>query len=66
MTDLAAAGDRDGYVLQLVFRDGRDVTKVGPYDGHLTNSAAYADDELDGVVELAQSDRDLLVGRPYP
>lgn len=36
--------------LQIVFRDGRTVTKVGPYDGHLTNSAAYADDRLDGVV----------------
>ncbi|MBE1530366.1 DUF6985 domain-containing protein [Actinomadura algeriensis] len=36
--------------LQIVFRDGRSVTKVGPYDGHLTNSAAYADDTLDGVV----------------
>ncbi|MFV2087584.1 DUF6985 domain-containing protein [Micromonospora sp. LOL_021] len=36
--------------LQIVFRDGARVTKVGPYDGHLTNSAAYADDELDGVV----------------
>jgi len=36
--------------LQIVFRDGATVTKVGPYDGHLTNSAAYADDDLDGVV----------------
>ncbi|WP_420847686.1 DUF6985 domain-containing protein [Natronosporangium hydrolyticum] len=36
--------------LQIVFRDGAAVTKVGPYDGHLTNSAAYADDTLDGVV----------------
>jgi hypothetical protein len=36
--------------LQIVFRDGREVTKVGPYDGHLTNSAAYADDSLDDVV----------------
>ncbi len=36
--------------LQIVFRDGAMVTKVGPYDGHLTNSAAYADDTLDGVV----------------
>ncbi|WP_327587701.1 hypothetical protein OHA25_12435 [Nonomuraea sp. NBC_00507] len=36
--------------LQIVFRDGRTVTKVGPYDGHLTNSAAYADDTLDRVV----------------
>ena len=36
--------------LQIVFRDGATVTKVGPYDGHLTNSAAHTDDELDGVV----------------
>lgn len=36
--------------LQIVFRDGAAVTKVGPYDGHLTNSAAYGDDGLDGVV----------------
>lgn len=36
--------------LQIVFRDGATVTKVGPYDGHLTNSAAYANDKLDGVV----------------
>jgi hypothetical protein len=36
--------------LQIVFRDGREVTKVGPYDGHLTNSAAYANDDLDGIV----------------
>jgi hypothetical protein len=36
--------------LQIVFRDGRAVTKVGPYGGHLTNSAAHADDTLDGIV----------------
>jgi hypothetical protein len=36
--------------LQVVFREGRTVTKVGPYNGHFTNSAAYADDSLDGVV----------------
>ena len=36
--------------LQLVFRDGAVVSKVGPYDGHLTNTAAYADPTLDGVV----------------
>jgi len=36
--------------LQLVFRDGHTVTKVGPYDGHLTNAAAHADSDLDGVV----------------
>lgn len=58
-----AYGDRHVYIslececdwepehgLQIVFRDGAVVTKVGPYDGHLTNSAAYADDTLDGVV----------------
>jgi len=36
--------------LQIVFRDGRTVTKVGPYDGHLTNAAAFADPTLEGVV----------------
>jgi hypothetical protein len=39
--------------LQIVFRDGATVTKVGPYDGHLTNSAAYNDSQLDGVVYRA-------------
>lgn len=32
--------------LQIVFRDGRTVTKIGPYDGELTNPAA----ELEGLV----------------
>jgi hypothetical protein len=36
--------------LQIVFREGRTVTKVGPYDGHLTNSAAFDDDTPDGIV----------------
>ncbi|MEV4708130.1 DUF6985 domain-containing protein [Actinoplanes sp. NPDC049316] len=27
--------------LQIVFRDGRTVSKVGPYDGHLTNAPAH-------------------------
>jgi hypothetical protein len=36
--------------LQIVFRDGTTVTKVGPYDGHLTNAAAYARDDLEGVI----------------
>jgi hypothetical protein len=26
------------------------VTKVGPLDGHLTNAAAYARDDLEGVI----------------
>lgn len=36
--------------LQVVFRGGQEVTKVGPYDGHLTNAAAYDSAELEGVV----------------
>lgn len=36
--------------LQIVFRGGRSVTKIGPYDGHLTNAAAYGRDDLEGVV----------------
>jgi hypothetical protein len=36
--------------LQLVLRDGRTITKIGPFDGHLTNSDAYADRNLAGVV----------------
>jgi hypothetical protein len=36
--------------LQIVFKNGNVVCKVGPYDGHLTNSDAYADDSLEHVV----------------
>lgn len=36
--------------LQVVFEEGARVCKVGPYDGHLTNSDAYADPRLEGVV----------------
>nr|WP_240742158.1 hypothetical protein [Micromonospora zingiberis] len=36
--------------LQIILRDGRAVTKVGPYDGHLTNAAAFNRDDLEGVV----------------
>jgi len=36
--------------LQLVLRDGRTVSKVGPFDGHLTNADAFADRALVGVV----------------
>ena len=36
--------------LQIVFRDGRTVTKVGPYNGHLTNNSAYGRQDLDDVV----------------
>ncbi|MCO8269031.1 hypothetical protein M1L60_00340 [Actinoplanes sp. TRM 88003] len=41
--------------LQIVFRDGAAVTKVGPYDSHLTNAAAYDDPGLDGVVYKAHA-----------
>jgi hypothetical protein len=36
--------------LQIVVRDGAAVTKVGPFDGHLTNAAAYANDALHDVI----------------
>jgi hypothetical protein len=36
--------------LQIVLKNGERVTKVGPYDGHLTNSDAYGDDALENVV----------------
>jgi hypothetical protein len=36
--------------MQLVLRDGRAVSKVSPYDGHLTNADAFADPKLVGVI----------------
>lgn len=39
--------------LQIVFRGGHTVTKVGPYDGHLTNANAYADDTLHDVIYVS-------------
>jgi hypothetical protein len=36
--------------MQLVLRDGRTVSKVSPYDGHLTNADAFADPKLVGVI----------------
>jgi hypothetical protein len=36
--------------LDVVFRDGRTVTKVGPSDGHLTNNSAYGRGDLHDVV----------------
>lgn len=36
--------------LQIVFKQGLYVNKVGPFDGHLTNSDAYGDDDLENVV----------------
>lgn len=36
--------------LQIVFKEGQYVNKLGPYDGHLTNSDAFADDALEDIV----------------
>jgi uncharacterized protein DUF6985 len=36
--------------LQIVLKNGERVTKVGAYDGHLTNSNAYDDESLEHVV----------------
>jgi len=36
--------------LQIVFKNGLLVNKVGSYDGHVTNSDAYADNTLENVI----------------
>ncbi|RDH43718.1 hypothetical protein B9G39_09845 [Zooshikella ganghwensis] len=36
--------------LLLVFKEGRYINKLGGYDGHLTNSDAYGDKNLEKVV----------------
>jgi hypothetical protein len=36
--------------LQIVFKNGLRVNKVGPYDGHVTHSDAYADKSLEDVI----------------
>lgn len=36
--------------LQIVFKNGLKVNKVGPFDGHLTNSDAFADPSLENVI----------------
>ncbi len=36
--------------LQIVFKNGLAITKLGPFDGHLTNASAYADDALESVI----------------
>jgi hypothetical protein len=63
MVDRRGYGDRGIYIslecncdwepehgLQIVFRNGLRVNKVGPFDGHLTNSDAFADDRLEHVI----------------
>jgi hypothetical protein len=46
--------------LQLVFKGGRVVNKVGAFDGHLTNSDAYGDPRFEDVVYV---DRATLLAR---
>ncbi len=36
--------------LQIVFFEGKKVCKVGPYDGHLTNSDAFANEKFEHVI----------------
>ncbi|HPF41797.1 MAG TPA: hypothetical protein P5081_22730 [Phycisphaerae bacterium] len=36
--------------LQIVFRNGDAISKVGPCDGHVTNGDAYGRDEFDSIV----------------
>lgn len=36
--------------LQIVFKEGKKITKIGPYDGHLSNADTYGDDSLEDVV----------------
>jgi len=36
--------------LQLVFRNGNEISKVGPFDGHVSDESAYADERVRGVV----------------
>jgi hypothetical protein len=36
--------------LEIVFKNGLRVNKLGPYDGHLTNSDAYANDDLEDII----------------
>jgi hypothetical protein len=50
--------------LQLVIRDGTRVTKVGGYDGHLTNADAHAEPAYAGIVYVTiQMSRERLASR---
>ena len=42
--------------LQLVLREGLVISKLGPFDGHLTNSDAYDDPSLETIVYHGRSD----------
>jgi hypothetical protein len=64
--DRMSEGDRQVYIsiecacawepehgLQLVFREGRTVSKVGPFDGHLTNASAFGRADLERAVYVS-------------
>ena len=36
--------------LEIILRNGLKVNKLGPHDGHLTNSDAYGDESLENVI----------------
>lgn len=40
----------DEHGLQIVFKNGLIVNKIGQYDGHLTNADAFGDESLEDVV----------------
>lgn len=41
--------------LQIIFRNGQWVSKVGSYDGHLSNADAYADEQLDNIIYVPRA-----------
>ncbi|MEJ6388141.1 DUF6985 domain-containing protein [Gymnodinialimonas ulvae] len=43
--------------LQMVWRDGTEIVKVGRVDGHVTNADAYDDDNLANVVHKAMIEK---------
>jgi hypothetical protein len=42
--------------LQIVFKNGRTINKVGQFDSHLTNSDAYAAPRLESVVYVSRDE----------
>lgn len=38
--------------LQIVIKEGKIVTKIGQYDGHLSNADSYDDDSLENIVYI--------------
>lgn len=42
--------------LQIVFKNGQQVNKLGEYDSHLTNSDAYDDKRFENVIYVSRSD----------